>query len=96
MNNTDADFALLATPSIDAIRAATATIEKAGLDTPSLHADTLSRLSGAKVILKLENLQPTGSFKVRGSLIKIDGLDPVRKRLFPLTQAPVDLCSRYS
>lgn len=35
------------------------------------HSPTLSQLSGADVWLKLENLQPTGSFKVRGALHKL-------------------------
>jgi len=34
----------------------------------------LSELSGANVLLKLENLQPTGSFKVRGAWNKMAGL----------------------
>jgi len=35
--------------------------------TPLVEEDTLSRISGARVFLKLENMQHTGSFKVRGS-----------------------------
>lgn len=36
--------------------------------TPLEHSPHLSELAGANVYLKLENLQPTGSFKVRGAL----------------------------
>ena len=36
--------------------------------TPLEHSPRLSELGGANVYLKLENLQPTGSFKVRGAL----------------------------
>ncbi len=39
--------------------------------TPVVYSQTLSRLAGAEVFLKLENLQTTGSFKLRGSLNKI-------------------------
>jgi threonine dehydratase len=39
--------------------------------TPLRYSPALSRLSGAQVWLKLENLQPTGSFKVRGALNKV-------------------------
>lgn len=39
--------------------------------TPLSPSATLSRLSGAKVYLKYENLQKTGSFKVRGALYKV-------------------------
>ena len=36
--------------------------------TPLEHSPRLSELGGANVYVKLENLQPTGSFKVRGAL----------------------------
>lgn len=39
--------------------------------TPVRHSPYLSQLTGADVWLKLENLQPTGSFKVRGALNKL-------------------------
>lgn len=35
--------------------------------TPLIHSESLSRRSGAPVFLKLENRQPTGSFKLRGA-----------------------------
>ena len=34
--------------------------------TPILHSDSLSAASGLSVTLKLDNLQPSGSFKIRG------------------------------
>jgi threonine dehydratase len=39
--------------------------------TPLVYSKTLSRMSGREVFLKLENLQTTGSFKLRGSLNKL-------------------------
>jgi threonine dehydratase len=39
--------------------------------TPLIHSNSLSMLSGAEVYLKLENLQKTGSFKVRGAFSKM-------------------------
>lgn len=39
--------------------------------TPLIHSRSLSELSGADVHLKLENLQKTGSFKVRGAFNKL-------------------------
>jgi threonine dehydratase len=39
--------------------------------TPLIHSHALSKLSGAEVYLKLENLQKTGSFKVRGAINKM-------------------------
>lgn len=42
--------------------------------TPVIHSPALSDLSGADVYLKLETLQPTRAFKVRGALNKISRL----------------------
>ncbi len=41
------------------------------LHTPLVYSDSLSRASGRKVFLKLENLQTTGSFKLRGALNRL-------------------------
>ena len=40
-------------------------------NTPLVHSRTLSKISGAEVYLKLENLQFTASFKERGALNKL-------------------------
>lgn len=40
-------------------------------ETPLLPSPTLSELTGARVLLKAENIQRAGSFKVRGSVNKI-------------------------
>ena len=45
-------------------------------DTPFLHSQTLSQLSGAEIWLKFENLQFTGSFKQRGALNTLLLLSP--------------------
>jgi len=45
------------------------------LRTPCFPAARLSELTGANVILKLENLQHTGAFKVRGALVKLLSLN---------------------
>jgi threonine dehydratase len=42
--------------------------------TPVFYSRTFSELSGADVYLKAENLQKTGSFKVRGAFNKIQGV----------------------
>ena len=44
--------------------------------TPCQYSGFLSRLTGAQVHLKLENLQNTGSFKIRGALNKLSTLSP--------------------
>lgn len=43
-------------------------------ETPVLASGTLSERAGGNVALKAENLQRTGSFKLRGALAKIDAL----------------------
>ncbi|MBF0247179.1 MAG: threonine ammonia-lyase [Alphaproteobacteria bacterium] len=53
------------------IQAAARQIENDILRTPCFPAARLSELTGAKVVLKLENLQHTGAFKVRGALVKL-------------------------
>jgi threonine dehydratase len=58
------------------IEAANARVRAAGLMTPQIASATLSALTGAGIFLKLENLQPTGSFKVRGALNKLSALRP--------------------
>ena len=44
--------------------------------TPCARSETLSRLTGQQVFLKLENLQMTGSFKERGALNRLSLLTP--------------------
>ncbi len=46
--------------------------------TPLIRSDSFSRLTGAEVYLKAENLQKTGSFKVRGALNKMMGIPDER------------------
>jgi len=57
--------------SIDDVRSAAARIAGAVERTPCLHSRTLSRLTGAEVWLKFENLQFTAAFKERGALNKL-------------------------
>jgi len=52
---------------VEDIRAAAARIERRVLRTPLRRSDWLSRLSGADVHLKLEVVQPTSSYKIRGA-----------------------------
>jgi threonine dehydratase len=61
--------------SLEDIRAAARRIAGAIERTPCLHSRTLSKLTGAEVWLKFENLQFTASFKERGALNKLLSLD---------------------
>ncbi len=47
--------------------------------TPTEHSPSLTALSGRDVFLKLENLQRTGAFKIRGALNAILRLDPASR-----------------
>jgi threonine dehydratase len=58
------------------IQAAQETIHAAIDLTPCKYSGFLSQLTGAEVHLKLENLQKTGSFKIRGALHKLGALTP--------------------
>ncbi|MFZ5642751.1 MAG: threonine ammonia-lyase [Bacillota bacterium] len=47
--------------------------------TPLDYSHTFSRLTGANLFLKLENMQKTGSFKIRGAYNKISALTAAEK-----------------
>jgi threonine dehydratase len=53
--------------TLDDIRAAAGRISGAVLRTPTLESQAVSRATGARVFLKLDNLQATGAFKERGA-----------------------------
>lgn len=61
--------------SLDTVRDADRRIRPAVVATPAVPAPRLSAVTGAEIRLKLENLQETGSFKVRGALNKLLSLD---------------------
>lgn len=54
--------------TLEDVRAASARISDSIVRTPTLHSQTLSKLTGAKVWLKFENLQFTAAYKERGAL----------------------------
>ncbi len=54
-------------------------IEKHIRETPLDYSFSLSKIMGCNVFLKCENLQYTGSFKVRGALNKLLSLTPVER-----------------
>ncbi len=53
------------------VKEAAAAIKKHIIRTPLIYSPYLSKLFHAKIYLKLENLQKTGSFKVRGATYKV-------------------------
>jgi threonine dehydratase len=64
------------TPDADAIRRARAAVEAVALRTPLIPSRALTERLGATVSLKAENLQRTGSFKLRGAAAKLAALGP--------------------
>ena len=62
------------TISLTDIEAAAAVLGDAVVHTPTSLSPGLSRVVGTNLYLKLENLQHTGSFKVRGALNKLSSL----------------------
>jgi threonine dehydratase len=65
--------------TIDEVRAAAALIEGAVAATPCIESRTLSEITGARVVVKYENLQFTGSFKDRGALVKLLSLNAAER-----------------
>jgi len=59
---------------LDQIESARKLISEVVRTTPMEHARDLARLHGGDVYLKCENLQRTGSFKIRGAYTRIHGL----------------------
>ena len=57
--------------SLKNLRQAAAQIKDWIVKTPLVHSPVLSRMFGGDVFLKLENLQKTGSFKIRGATHKL-------------------------
>ena len=64
----------------DDIRAAAGQIAGEVVRTPLVPARRLGEILGCELYLKLENLQYTGSFKDRGSLVKLKSLTPEQAR----------------
>ena len=58
------------------VQAAAETVRGAVRETPTTHSETLSAITGARVWLKFENLQFTGSFKERGARNFLAHLSP--------------------
>lgn len=56
------------------VQAARRAIANVAVRTPSLASDELAQLAGGPVSLKAECLQKTGSFKLRGALVKVHAL----------------------
>ena len=67
-------------PTLEHLEAARRRVSAAVHRTPVLSSRTLSEIVGGTVLLKCENLQKTGSFKVRGALNRLAALDDDARR----------------
>jgi len=67
-------------PGLKEIQEARARLEGIARVTPVYGTETLSKIIGREVALKAENLQRTGSFKIRGAVNKIATLSEAEKR----------------
>jgi threonine dehydratase len=65
-------------PGLPEIERARERLDGVARVTPLYPTETFSRLAGRPVYLKAENLQRTGSFKVRGAYVKLSSLEPER------------------
>ncbi len=63
-------------PGLPEIERARERLDGVARVTPVFPSETLSRLAGRSVRLKAENLQRTGSFKIRGAYVKLSSLEP--------------------
>ncbi len=63
--------ARLSSPDLDELRSVHAASRKLVRETPTVTSRSLSREVGGEIVLKAENLQRTGSFKIRGALAKL-------------------------
>jgi threonine dehydratase len=66
-------------PGLPEIERARERLEGVARETPVYRSETLSRLAGREVHLKAENLQRTGSFKIRGAYNVLATLEPDRR-----------------
>jgi threonine dehydratase len=64
----------LASPSLDDLRAVHERSRGLVRETPTMSSRSLSAEVGGAIVLKAENLQRTGSFKIRGALAKLHSL----------------------
>lgn len=67
-------------PSYKDVKAASERIKPAAINTPLLHSDFLDEACGARVLVKPECLQRTGSFKIRGAYNRLCQLSLEQKK----------------
>lgn len=64
--------------NLESIKNAQGIITQLAVRTPQIHSAYFSELFASKIILKAENLQRTGAFKIRGAVNKLHSLGAIR------------------
>jgi len=67
-------------PSFESIERAAAQLAGVALDTPCVASAALKHLTGVETFMKMENLQHTHSYKMRGAYVKLASLDETLRR----------------
>jgi len=67
-------------PTLSEFEAAEIIVRNVANETPVLRSNALSELTGVEVILKAENLQRTGAYKLRGAYHLMSKLTPAQRR----------------
>jgi threonine dehydratase len=78
---TEASMGDVPTPTLSDIQAAREALSGVSIYTPMEGARWLSSLAGGPVKMKAENLQRTGSFKIRGAYLRMSRLSPEEQAL---------------
>src|SRR5688572_33189062 len=76
----DAEFEPVALPGLDEVRAAASRLAGVVRRTPLLAGTPLDEALGGRILLKVESLQRTGSFKFRGAYNRLVQLDAEQRR----------------
>ncbi len=76
----NAELEPAALPGFDDVRAAAARLAGVARRTPLLAGTPLDELTGGRVLVKVESLQRTGSFKIRGAYNRLAQLDADERR----------------
>jgi threonine dehydratase len=76
----NAELELATLPAFDDVQAAARRLAGVARRTPLLARTPLDELTGGRVLLKLESLQQTGSFKIRGAYNRLVQLDDDARR----------------
>src|SRR4051812_20245278 len=79
MATTETSTGTIAHPTAAHVDAAAKTLAGVAIRTPLVNSPVLDARLGARVFLKAETLQRTGSFKFRGAYNKISSIAPDRK-----------------